>query len=270
MKQNQAIVIAAHGSRNPRWVAALREWEAGFRRVLGELSAPGEAPPSHLTFLEMTEPLYSETLRRLDGQFERLAILPLFLTKSSHGGVDVPHEAAENLRRSAWSVVRTDDLPALLGANAARRLREGGARPGDPVVVSGYGASAHGHLWEELTGELRAHAGPFGSAEWRFAPAGHFLDDSARPLREALEALLTGGIERASILPLYVAVSSYQEELIPAVVREFPSMHVAVGAPSLLPDPAIEQWAARAALRTLSEGVFQTPTPPPGKEQAVS
>lgn len=244
------MIIVAHGSRSPRWVAAQRDWFDGVRRELGPLGGQVE-----LTFLEISLPLFEDRLLALAGQItEPLAIMPFFLSKGGHAGEDIPQIANQVLGPDRWRLVAPTGWIEVLGTNANRRLRQCGADPGEPVIVSGYGSSHEDREWLELVAEVQSHSGDFSTGpRWDFAPSGHFQPDPSQPLRSALRGLSDEGLRRAAILPFYLAVSSYQETLIPEVVAEFSHLDVRFNPTSILPDPELEKWAARIITQALSE-----------------
>jgi sirohydrochlorin ferrochelatase len=247
------MIIVAHGSRSPRWVGAQRDWFDGVRRELGPLGMQVE-----LTFLEISLPLFEDRLLALAGNLEGpLAIMPLFLAKGGHAGEDVPRIADAVLGRDGWRLVPPAGWIHHLGDNAARRLRACGTAVGDPVIVSGYGSSHDENDWLDLVRDIQAHAGEYAAGPaWEFAPSGHFLADSAEPLRGALRRVAGQGLQNPAILPLYLAVSSYQESLIPQVISEFPGLAIRFEPTAILPDGDLERWGAevvRAALSKSSE-----------------
>lgn len=244
------LIVVAHGSRSPRWVAAQREWFEGVQRQLGPLGERAE-----LTFLEISLPLFEDRLMAIAGSVEKpVAVLPFFLARGGHASEDIPPIADAVLGRDGWRLVQPEGWMDVLGANARRRLERSGARPGEPVVVSAYGSSHENDEWLALVADVQAHAGPFAAGPaWGFAPSGHFLADYKEPLRAALQQIVQQGLPSAAVLPLYLAVSSYQETLIPEVLAEFPQLACAFEPTSILPDPDLEIWAAnliRQALQT--------------------
>ncbi|CAN5200189.1 hypothetical protein BH09SUM1_BH09SUM1_24470 [soil metagenome] len=234
--QEQTVVVVSHGSRNATWVSAQREWFAGVTRLLpSNLHA-------ELTFLEISDPLFEARLKELDHN-QRVLILPFFLSHGGHAGEDIPELAQRHLLN--FQLIKAHGLEHALGLNAARRLREMGASAGEAVIVSAYGGSRSQNQWLDLVAGIQTKSGEFSAAPpWLFAPAGHYLEDSAAPLREQLATVRAKGLRRCAILPLYLAVSSYQETLIPSVIAEFPDLQIKFLPSGVLPDPGLEKWAA--------------------------
>lgn len=232
-------IIVAHGSRNPRWLA---EQEAWFDGVCERLCTAVPAPM--LSYLEISKPLFADVLAEIDGSAETIEVLPFFISRSGHAGEEIPEMVSEILKKSEGRILDARGMARALGENAARRLRELGAQPGEPVVVSGYGASKNNGQWRGLVKSLRQESCDFAESPWRWAPAGHFLPDSKAPLRQHLSDLSARGVRNAAILPFYLSISSYQEKLIPETIREFPNLKIDFEPTAVLPDPAMEQWAA--------------------------
>lgn len=245
----QEVLIVAHGSRNGGWTRAVEAWFAEVRELVG-----GAADLS-LSYLEITAPSYEQRLEELANGPGELLIFPFFLTRSGHGGEDVPEGASKVLDgRRPWRLIETRGWTETLGVNAFRRLIARGVEPETPVIVCGYGASHGDEEWLALVREIQKNAGPFaGDAPWRWAPCGHFLDDYAAPLRAELGALDEGRSPAAAVLPLFLARSSYQEKLIPNTIDEFPRLEIVHTADSILPDSGLARWAAEAIIGAASE-----------------
>lgn len=247
---HRKVLVVCHGSRSRRWVAAQREW---FDHVRERLVARAIPMQPILSFLEITDPLFEDVLASLAAERDpaafpggRLAILPFFLARSGHAGEEIPAIASKLLhpRGLDWQYAGTGGWERVLGANAEARLEAMGCEPGEQVIVSGYGASGHDGQWRELVADIHENAGRFaGGKPWLWAPAGHFLPNATKPLYDALESVRRSGEGTVAILPLYLAVSSYQETLIPSVMRLFPSLRIRFEPTAVLPSGAVEEWA---------------------------
>lgn len=123
---NPALVLVAHGTRNPHGVemiAALAE------------AVSSKVDVVRTAFVDVLGPSPSEVLRDLDGQ--PAVVVPAFLASGYHVHVDVPREVA------GFNTVVT---PALgphpeLARIMEIRLRAAGWRPGDAVVFAAAGSS---------------------------------------------------------------------------------------------------------------------------------
>ena len=238
------VLIVAHGSRSAKWVAAQREWWAQLDASLRQQSP---TLTTELCFLEIAQPLFESRLEFWKNHPEvadtSLHVFPFFLSKSGHASEDIPEIIQQAELVSPPGIIQPSGWPAILAQNAERRLASYGATPEIPVIVSGYGASHHDHLWQELLRDIQASSTVYrDQPKWLWAPSGHFFEDYTVPLRRCLQCLKERRINRCAVLPLYLAVSSYQEQLIPNVSGEFPEIHVHTGVDSILPDPQVVKW----------------------------
>ncbi|MBK8738879.1 MAG: CbiX/SirB N-terminal domain-containing protein [Betaproteobacteria bacterium] len=124
MPQHSALVLFAHGSRDPEWV---RPFEALRESV--RLQAPDIA--IELAYLESTAPDLNLCVRTLAaGGVTAIKVLPLFLALGKHLRTDIPELAARI--QLDYPDLRIEFLPALgqapefaaaLGAIALRVTR---------------------------------------------------------------------------------------------------------------------------------------------------
>lgn len=88
----RAIVLFAHGARDPRWAAP---FEAVAERVRD--AAPGSVV--RLAFLELMAPSLAETIDALAAQgVEQVDVVPLFLGAGGHLRNDLPRQADDSRR----------------------------------------------------------------------------------------------------------------------------------------------------------------------------
>ena len=81
---NTAIVLFAHGARDPQWAVPLRR----IQRIVAERS-PGT--PVELAFLELMQPSLGEAIRDLAARgVERVTLVPLFIAQGGHLKQDLP------------------------------------------------------------------------------------------------------------------------------------------------------------------------------------
>ena len=110
MRVSRAIVLLAHGSRDPRWREPI---EAVARRI--EARAPGVAV--RCAYLELTAPDLSTVARQLVGLgTTQLRVLPMFLGMGRHAREDLPR-LVQSLRQAHPQLVV--DLQPAVGENAA-------------------------------------------------------------------------------------------------------------------------------------------------------
>lgn len=81
---NQALVLLAHGARNPNWAAP-------FEQVAAQLAASQPKLPVRLAFLELMAPDLGTVLRALAQEgIDRVDVMPMFLGGSGHVLRDIP------------------------------------------------------------------------------------------------------------------------------------------------------------------------------------
>ncbi|HEY0449082.1 sirohydrochlorin chelatase [Actinophytocola sp.] len=135
------LVVVAHGSRDPRSAATVTA-------LVDVVRAAEPALDVRTAFLDLSAPRLPDVLTALHGAGHRdVVVVPLLLGNAFHARVDLPSMVAESTARlprlsvSVSGVLGPDPrLPAL----ALRRLREAGARAGDPglgVILTGAGSS---------------------------------------------------------------------------------------------------------------------------------
>lgn len=79
-----AIVLFAHGARDP-------EWAAPFRRIVARLQSADPGLRVELAFLELMQPALAEAVARIAAEgFGRLTLVPLFLAQGGHLKQDLP------------------------------------------------------------------------------------------------------------------------------------------------------------------------------------
>ncbi|MFF3497962.1 sirohydrochlorin chelatase [Streptomyces sp. NPDC003247] len=83
-----ALVVVAHGSRDPRALSTVRT-------LLDRVRALRPGLPVHLGHIELNEPLLADTLAGLEADGTASAVLvPLLLSRGYHVGRDIPEAAA--------------------------------------------------------------------------------------------------------------------------------------------------------------------------------
>lgn len=120
-----ALILFAHGSRDPEWVRPFEALRAGVQQQTPDI-------PVALAYLESSAPDLDDCVRTLaaDG-ITAIRVLPLFLAMGRHLRTDLPALAGQI--KSEFPGLVIEFLPALgeapefaaaLGAIAARALRE--------------------------------------------------------------------------------------------------------------------------------------------------
>ncbi|MFF7444586.1 MULTISPECIES: CbiX/SirB N-terminal domain-containing protein [unclassified Streptomyces] len=116
-----ALVVVAHGSRDPRALSTVSA-------LLDTVRALRPGLPVHLGHIELNEPLLTDTLTALG---DRAAILvPLLLSRGYHVKRDIPEMAAET-RVRARVAAPLGPHPLLVEALHARLVEAGWRAPAD-------------------------------------------------------------------------------------------------------------------------------------------
>ncbi|WP_433340275.1 sirohydrochlorin chelatase [Streptomyces sp. CA-253872] len=211
-----ALLVVAHGSRDRRHAASVRELVARVRR-----SRPGVTVEP--AFLDFTEPSVPDALARLAaaGAHEVVA-LPLLLTRAFHAKSDIPAvlEAATRALPAPGVRVRLARVlgpSPLLTAALERRLAEAGVRRAERASTAVVLASA-GSSDPEAAAVLDGLARQWRGAGWgavRLAYA------SARGPRTeaAVRALRAAGWARIAVAP-YVLAPGFLPDRIARGARE--------------------------------------------------
>jgi len=125
-----ALILFAHGARDPEWAAPLR-------RVTAAAHAQAPALRIALAFLEMQGPTLADAAQTLvDEGFARIVIVPMFMAQGGHLKNDVPHLVAA--LRAANPTVSFDLVPAI--GEAASVIQ---AMAGHVLSLAGDKASDH-------------------------------------------------------------------------------------------------------------------------------
>jgi sirohydrochlorin cobaltochelatase len=101
MASDSALVLFAHGSRDPEWARPFEALRARLERRL-------PATAVMLAFLEQMQPNLPEAIGMLAGQgIERVTVLPLFMAQGSHLREELPRIVARACEDNPGVLVRT-------------------------------------------------------------------------------------------------------------------------------------------------------------------
>lgn len=102
---NQALVLFAHGARDPEWAAPLR-------RVRQAILSRSPETRVELAFLEFMTPTLDECVAGLVARgVERVQVLPMFIAQGGHLKRDVP--VLVDSLRERFPAVGIDLVPAV-------------------------------------------------------------------------------------------------------------------------------------------------------------
>jgi len=106
MTTRSAIILFAHGARDP-------EWAAPFRRIAARLRKARPNMPVQLAFLELMRPALADAVAGMaaDG-ITRITLVPLFLAQGGHLKEDLPR-LLNDIRRSHPGI--TIDVTEAIG-----------------------------------------------------------------------------------------------------------------------------------------------------------
>ncbi|MFF4114489.1 sirohydrochlorin chelatase [Streptomyces sp. NPDC001714] len=126
-----ALVLVAHGSRDPRALSTVRA-------LMDRVRALRPGLPVHLGHIELNEPLLPDTLAALGGA--EAVLVPLLLGRGYHVKRDIPEMAAAATARTR--VAAPLGPHPLLADTLHARLREAGwrPRPASAVVLAAAGS----------------------------------------------------------------------------------------------------------------------------------
>ena len=107
---NDCLILMAHGSRNPNWLAP-------FKRLADQFKGDASENRVQLCFMEIASPSLEEVAQQLHGRgVKRARLLPLFLASGTHLVEDVPGQL-RNIEVECPGL-QIDLLPPI-GENAA-------------------------------------------------------------------------------------------------------------------------------------------------------
>ena len=103
--QQQALILFAHGARDPEWAVPVRMLQAKVAAQRPDLAV-------EVAFLELAEPLLPAAIETLAARgCRQIAIVPVFLAQGGHLKRDVPRLLGEMAAR--FPAVSFDLWPAL-------------------------------------------------------------------------------------------------------------------------------------------------------------
>jgi sirohydrochlorin cobaltochelatase len=116
----KAIILFAHGARDPAWAEPLRRMQAA-------ILALDPTARVELAFLELMRPTLDEAVDAL-AEIGDIVIVPAFIAAGSHLKRDLPQQAAAAMDRHRHLNIRIappiGDSPAVIAAIAAFALQQ--------------------------------------------------------------------------------------------------------------------------------------------------
>ncbi|MEV5934702.1 sirohydrochlorin chelatase [Streptomyces sp. NPDC052079] len=201
-----ALVVVAHGSRDPRALSTVRQLLAGVRAL-----RPGL--PVHLGHIELNAPLLPDTLAELDARGTRAAVLvPLLLSRGYHVKRDIPRMAA-GARLHTRVAAPLGPHPLLVDALHARLTEAGWRTPADAAtrresgVVLAAAGSRDPESRVDTARTARLLAQRLGVP---VVPA--YASATAPTVRDAIRALAARGRHRVAVASYFTAPGRFATE----------------------------------------------------------
>jgi len=110
---SEALILFAHGARDP-------DWALPFRAIRDRVAALRPDLVVELAFLELMTPRLGAAVDELAGRVQRITVAPLFMAQGGHLKQDVPRLLAEIGERhpgvSVALLPPVGEIPAILDA----------------------------------------------------------------------------------------------------------------------------------------------------------
>ncbi|MBO7938170.1 sirohydrochlorin chelatase [Streptomyces sp. S9] len=201
-----ALVVVAHGSRDPRALETVRA-------LLDRVRAQRPGLPVHLGHIELNEPLLTDTLAALDARRTPDAVLvPLLLARGYHVRRDIP-EAAARARVRTRVAAPLGPHPLLADALHARLTEAGWRTPATAAErrASAVVLAAAGSRDPDSAVDARRMAALL--AERLGVPVVPAFASTAAPtVPDALRALAARGRDRVAVASCFTAPGRFATE----------------------------------------------------------
>ena len=119
-----ALILFAHGARDPEWANPLRRVQAAIRQRANDVTV-------ELAFLEFMAPTLLESAELLLSEgFEHIVVLPMFIAQGAHLKEDVPrliNEIRERNPKASFELASAlGDSETIVQAMAAHVITQAG------------------------------------------------------------------------------------------------------------------------------------------------
>lgn len=265
------VLLVNHGSHSEGWRKMLLDIEVAVKDDIMKSGAISEVKTA---YMEYTEPSIATQLKAFDKEaFDRVIVVPIFLTISSHTTNDIPNIvglandpkvkeslASEKIEtytpKARVTITPLLDYPTVLKKNITRRAKALSNGSGDEgVALIAYGDADFNQQWEEMVEDigryLKAQTG-IGSISYGWC--GHLVRYSSEPTKKAIEQILELE-ERAIVIPVLVANDEhFQGEIIQNGVNMIEDQkRVVYKQDAILPDPNINKWVIKIVEETVAD-----------------
>ena len=197
------LVLAAHGSRDPRFGATAR-------RVRNAVASSLPGVEVVLSYLDLDEPLVGDVLGQLGGSdspHHGPVVVPMLLSAGYHHKIDLPSIIAS--RRPTARQTDVMGTRSLAGA-LADRLIEAGLGPHDGVILSAVGSSAPAADRSVRLRAIELSTRLHRPVEVVFATK---LGPHDRAVVSAVRRLRAGGARRIAVSPYFLSAGLLTERV---------------------------------------------------------
>ncbi len=195
-----ALIALAHGSRDPRHAATVRELVAGVRAQRPDLRVEA-------AFLELSQPSFHTVVDRLVAAGHReIVVVPLLLNDAYHAQVDVPAAVAEASSRHEGLRVRASAILGLenrwlsiLDERMREALSTARVRELDALVLAAAGSS------DALANQAVARLARVWGTRHRLPVTAAFASATPPATGEAVRAFRHEGRRHVAVASLFLA-----------------------------------------------------------------
>jgi sirohydrochlorin ferrochelatase len=195
-----ALITLAHGSRDPRSAATIKDLVTRTRELRPDL----RIEPA---FLELAKPNFPHVVARLvKAGYDEIVVVPLLLSDAYHAKVDVPREIAEATARHAGLQIR---MTGILGLEPSfldvldRRLRdalkEARVRELDALVLAAAGSS------DPLANQAVSRLARVWGARHKLPVTAAFASAAPPATGEAVRAFRAEGRRHVAVASMFLA-----------------------------------------------------------------
>jgi len=195
-----ALVALAHGSRDPRSAATIKDLVAEVRGMRPDLKVEA-------AFLELSKPSFTTVVDKLvRAGHEEIVVVPLLLTEAYHAKVDVPTAVAEAQARHAGLKVRATPVLGLeprflevLDLRLREALRAARVRELDALVLAAAGSS------DPLANQSVARLARVWGSRHKLPVTAAFASSAPPATGEAVRAFRAEGRRHIAVASLFLA-----------------------------------------------------------------
>lgn len=195
-----ALITLAHGSRDPRSAATIKELVAETRKLRPDLRIEA-------AFLELSKPDFGKVVDRLVARgVEEIVVVPLLLSNAYHAKVDVPRAAALASARHPGLQIRVADILGLeprfldvLDRRLRDALKDARVRELDALVLAAAGSS------DPLANQAVARLARVWGARHKLPVTAAFASSAPPATGEAVRAFRAQGRRHVAVASMFLA-----------------------------------------------------------------